>query len=67
MLIPVAHKADGFRRNKAQPSQRLEGYEKDRDWGGVEFEWEDGAEERKVHIQREDGKTEIRLVYVKSD
>ncbi len=65
--VQVLHTEDDRDEVVSFYEQRLEGYEKDRDWGGVEFEWEDGAEERKVHIQREDSKTEIRLVYVKSD
>ena len=67
VLVQALHTEDDLDAVVSFYEQRLEGYEKDRDWGGVEFEWEDGDEERSVNIQREDGETTIRLVYVKSD
>ncbi len=67
VLVQALHTEDELDAVVSFYEQRLDGYEKDRDWGGVEFEWEDGAEERSVNIQREGGATKISLVYVKSD
>ena len=66
-MVQTLHTEDELDAVVSFYEQRLDGYEKDRDWGGVEFEWKDDAEERSVNLWREGGETSILLVYVKSD